>query len=67
MRDKANCPQCERETEFRHVHDSPYGMEGAHMAGSERFECAACGFVVREPDAARFPALVFVLDHASAP
>lgn len=58
----ADCPQCKQESRFRHTHDSPYGLEGAHMGGSERFECAHCDFVVRPDMAKDFPTLTFVLD-----
>lgn len=63
----ADCPRCRQESRFRHKHDSPYGLEGAHMAGSERFECAFCDFVVWPNMAADFPTLLFVLDKPTAP
>lgn len=37
------CSKCKKVTEHRHLHDSPYGMAGAHMSGTERYECQVCG------------------------
>ena len=37
------CDKCLLETKHRHMHSAPYGLEGAHMAGSERYECMRCG------------------------
>lgn len=48
--------------EWKHLHDTAYGLESTHMAGSERFECVRCPCVVHGPDP-KFPSLVFVLDH----
>lgn len=28
---------------MRHMHDCAYGLEGAHIRGSERLECSKCG------------------------
>jgi len=36
------CPNCDSTEEFRHLRDTAYGMPETHMAGSERYECAAC-------------------------
>jgi C4-type Zn-finger protein len=40
------CPQCEKETEHRHVHDCIHGLPYCHMADSERYECLVCGYAV---------------------
>lgn len=37
------CESCKKETEHSHLIDSPYGIEGAYMSGSERYECVQCG------------------------
>ena len=57
----AHCQTCGQLREFRHLHDRPHGVPGAHMAGSERFECTACGETYTAGDGAPFP-LKFVLD-----
>ena len=36
------CRRCEYTCEHRHMHDAAHGIEGTHMAGSERFECSNC-------------------------
>jgi hypothetical protein len=61
----AKCPHCGYTCAFRHMHDSPYGMEGAHMSGSERFECSQCGHSVslHSPGAEQFK---FILDGRKA-
>lgn len=40
------CPNCHAEIAFLHLHDSPYGLYGAHDAGSERFQCPQCHHVL---------------------
>lgn len=57
------CRDCKTDTPHNHMHDAPYGIEGTHMAGSERFTCEACGhniFIgdVRGTDIAK----LFILD-----
>lgn len=37
------CNICKKETEHSHLHDSAHGIEGTHMAGSERYQCVECG------------------------
>lgn len=61
----ALCPGCEQITEHRPVHDSAHGIPGTHMAGSERFECTACGHATHacDPEAGRFN---FTLDKVTA-
>ena len=61
----AVCPQCKQESRFRHLHDTAHGIEGTHMAGSERFECAFCGFTVTPAMASEFPGLRFTLDGST--
>lgn len=36
------CEQCGKETPHKHLIDSPHGIAGAIMAGSERLTCTAC-------------------------
>jgi hypothetical protein len=36
------CSTCEQDTEHMHLHDAPYGLAGATMAGSERYVCTVC-------------------------
>lgn len=62
------CEHCGKETDHRHLHDSPYGLlrlriprEGAHMAGSERYECAECGHAIFAAEGTK-RGLKFVLD-----
>lgn len=38
----ADCPHCEKKTEFNHVHNTAHGIPETHMAGSERFICKEC-------------------------
>lgn len=55
------CRRCERATMHRHLHDAPYGLAGAHMVGSERYECKACGNAVYAEEGKKM-GLPFVLD-----
>lgn len=36
------CGQCQKETPHRHLIDTPYGLAGAMMSGSERYACVIC-------------------------
>ena len=56
-----NCHKCENHTEHTHLHDSPHGISGTHMAGSERYECRECGNSVYKEDGDRI-GLKFILD-----
>lgn len=38
-----DCRQCGQTTPHGHFHDAAHGIEGTHMAGSERFTCNVCG------------------------
>ena len=55
-----HCPQCKGVT-FKHLHDSPYGMKGAHMNGSERFICQECGNSIYARDGKKL-GFKFILD-----
>lgn len=44
----ASCPRCGCAS-LRHLHDA--GDDGTHLAGSERFECVACGHVLTRREA----------------
>jgi len=57
------CPNCQRTTEHRHLHDTAYGMPETHMDGSERYECAECGHSIRAEEGAA-QGLAFILDGA---
>ena len=39
---KVQCPECKK-AELQHLHSAAHGIEGTHMAGSERYECPECG------------------------
>lgn len=39
---QGTCPACGCRGGFRHMHETAHGIEGTHMAGSERFECEEC-------------------------
>ena len=57
------CPQCNKT--LRHLHDTAYGIEGTHMAGTERFECD-CGFRCWHDSAeAKEMGIRFTLDRTS--
>lgn len=43
---KIKCRKCKKETEHKHMHNSPYGLAGAHMSGTERYECQECGHAI---------------------
>jgi hypothetical protein len=60
-----HCLSCRSVTRHRHLHDCAHGIPETHMAGSERFECAACGRTTfaHSPDADTF---AFVLDGQAA-
>lgn len=57
----ANCPKCGYTSEFRHVHDAAHGIEGTHMAGTERFVCSQCGHSIYYRDLAAH-LFKFILD-----
>lgn len=46
----ADCHICQMPRTFRHAHDTAHGIEGTHMAGSERFTCDTCGTSVYSSD-----------------
>jgi len=60
------CPNCRRETEHRHLHDEAHGVTGTHMDGSERYECAECGYAMF-PEEGERQGLRFFLDRAGGP
>lgn len=57
---KPVCPKCGH-PEFTHAHDCAHGIPDTHMAGSERFVCKKCGFVVT-PNM-RIEGFKFILDN----
>ena len=56
-----NCPECSKKTEHKHMHDEAHGIAGTHMAGSERYECAECGYAMMKEEA-ESQGLKFVCD-----
>jgi transposase-like protein len=54
------CPQC-KSVDFKHTHDSAHGIHGAHMAGSERYECNHCNYRVFKNEGEKL-GFNFVLD-----
>jgi len=58
---QVRCEGCRKETTHRHVHDTAYGIEGTHMAGSERYECTVCGRAMRKEESLE-KGLNFILD-----
>lgn len=55
------CPDCGRDAQdFKHMHDTAYGMSETHMSGSERYECP-CGKTLYA-DEGKELGLEFVLD-----
>ena len=54
------CPKCNKDT-LQHMHNTAHGIEGTHMAGSERYECE-CGFYIGNEKDAKKHNLKFVLD-----
>lgn len=56
-----NCPKCKKTTEHKHMHNEAHGISGTHMDGSERYECAECGYVMYKKEA-EVRGLAFVLD-----
>ena len=61
MTKRGHCSSCGTETNFRHRHDTAYGLAGTHMVGTERFECQTCGKAYYATDGAP-PPLKFILD-----
>lgn len=51
----APCNECKKETPFVSVVNSPYGMAGAYMAGSERLLCTECRKETIYPGDERLP------------
>lgn len=51
----AYCNRCKKETPFKHFIDSPYGLGGAYMAGSERLRCDVCKEDTIHPGDKRLP------------
>lgn len=43
MTEPITCRKCGYTGPHRHMHDAAHGIEGTHMAGTERFECKECG------------------------
>lgn len=64
-KDVGYCATCGQMRPFRHLHQTAHGIPGTHMAGTERFECAACGESYGPADGPPFP-LRFVLDTPAA-
>lgn len=56
-----DCPECNKNTEHNHLHNAAHGIQGTHMAGSERYECKECGYAMRKEEA-ESQELKFVLD-----
>lgn len=56
-----DCPKCKKETEHVHIHTCPYGIAGAHIAGTERYECKECGYAMFKEEGTS-QGLEFVLD-----
>ncbi len=56
-----NCPKCEHETKHQHLRNGAYGMPETHMDGSERYECAECGYVMWKEEGER-QGLKFIFD-----
>lgn len=46
-----NCPQCKKNAPMMHLHDTAHGVEGTHMAGTERYTCTACGHSLTRDEA----------------
>lgn len=44
------CRRCEDITEHKHWHDAAHGIEGTHMAGSERYVCKTCNLTTHVHD-----------------
>jgi hypothetical protein len=55
------CDRCQRETPHRHLCDSPYGLGGAYLARTERYECSLCGHALHREEGERL-GLRYVLD-----
>lgn len=56
-----NCPKCKKKTEHKHMHDAAHGIPETHIAGSERYVCVECGYVMRKEEGEK-QGLKFVLD-----
>lgn len=61
MEKDKRCPRCGCFHEFQHLHDTAYGMSETHMAGSERFECNGCEYMLEREEAENI-GLKYVLD-----
>lgn len=61
MADVNTCPECQTVGEFRHLHDEAHGISGTHMAGSERYECAKCGYAIFTAEGKKL-GMKFILD-----
>ena len=42
MEIRIKCVKCNKKTKHKYMHNSPYGIAGAHMSGTERYECQEC-------------------------
>ena len=56
-----NCPKCKGLTEAKHMYDCAHGIPETHMAGTERYECVDCGYVMRKVEGEK-QGLKFFLD-----
>jgi hypothetical protein len=43
-----SCEACGKDTPHKRLIDSPHGLDGAYMAGSERLTCTVCESSIRE-------------------
>ena len=55
------CPKCKKETEHIHIIDTPYGLGGAYMSGTEHYECVECGTDVYKTEGEK-QGLKFIMD-----
>ena len=55
------CPKCSQEVELDHKHNAAHGIEGTHMAGSERYECPSCDHHIHKIEGEALD-LKFILD-----
>jgi hypothetical protein len=56
------CAKCKTECDHTHWHDTAYGIEATHHAGSERWTCSNCGYSTFAIDHPKNPDLIFILD-----
>ena len=53
-------PECKKDVKYAHLHDSAHGLPETHISGSERYECAICGYKMKKEEAEKQGLIFFI-------